>query len=327
MSERRPRKASVHTIASVGTYVPRQCGIATFTKDLRDALAGKLGELNAPVLAIDDTPGGYAYPDEVQFQVSQHRQADYSTAAELLNINDVNIALIQHEFGIYGGRDGSHVLDLIHQLRMPVISILHTLLQEPSTNQMRVLKELVRESDRVVVMSQRGQEMLERIYDVPREKVAVIPHGIPDVPFVDPHFYSDQFGVEEKRVLLTFGLLGPGKGIEVAIRAMPQIIAEHPNVVYIILGATHPNLLRAEGNAYRNSLERLVMELGLQDHVRFHNRFVTLPELRAYIGGGGYLCDALSAQGTDYIGHVVVRAGSGEGDCIDALLARRGAFG
>jgi glycosyltransferase involved in cell wall biosynthesis len=284
MSERRPRKASVHTIASVGTYVPRQCGIATFTKDLRDALAGKLGELNAPVLAIDDTPGGYAYPNEVQLQISQHRQADYSTAAELLNINDVNIALIQHEFGIYGGRDGSHVLDLIHQLRMPVISILHTLLQEPSTNQMRVLKELVRESDRVVVMSHRGQKMLERIYDVPREKVAVIPHGIPDVPFVDPHFYSDQFGVEEKRVLLTFGLLGPGKGIEVAIRAMPQIIAEHPNVVYIILGATHPHLLRAEGNAYRNSLERLVMELGLQEHVRFHNRFVTLSELRAYLG-------------------------------------------
>ncbi len=271
-------------MALVGTYVPRQCGIATFTKDLRDAIAGELGEKQTVVLAIDDTPGGYAYPSEVQMQIAQHRQADYLTAAEFFNINDVSVALIQHEFGIFGGRDGSHILDLVHHLRMPVITTLHTVMAAPSPGQMAVLKELARESDRVVVMSQRGEEMLRQIYGVPAEKISLIPHGIHDVPFVEPQFYSDQFDVEGKRVLLTFGLLGPGKGIEVAIRALPRIVAAHPEVMYIVLGATHPHLLRSEGNAYRNSLERLVEELGLEDHVRFHNRFVTLSELCSYIG-------------------------------------------
>lgn len=283
-SKERSRSVSLQSVALVGSYVPRQCGIATFTKDLRDAIAEHIGQRQATVLAIDDIPHGYAYPQEVRLQVPQHKQAEYTTAAELLNINDVQVVLIQHEFGLYGGRDGSHVLDLVHQLRMPVITTLHTILSEPTPGQMAVMKELANESDRVVVMSRLGMEMLQNIYGVPADKIAVIPHGIPDMPFVDPHFYSDQFGVEGKRVLLTFGLLSPNKGIEVAIRAMPQIVAAHPEVVYIVLGATHPHILRTQGNAYRNSLERLVEELGLEEHVRFHNRFVTQAELCAYIG-------------------------------------------
>ncbi|HEY7088506.1 MAG TPA: glycosyltransferase family 4 protein, partial [Tepidisphaeraceae bacterium] len=284
MSKQRPKKTSVQTLALVGSYVPRQCGIGTFTKDLRDSIAAQIGERETTVLAMDDVAGGYAYPEEVRLQVAQHRQADYTMAAELLNINRIDVALIQHEYGLFGGRDGSHLLDLIHTLRMPVISTLHTVLGEPSSGQRAVLKELARESDRVVVMTERAREMMETIYGVPSQSIAVIPHGIPDMPFVDPHFYSDQFGVEGRKVLLTFGLLGPGKGIEVAIRAMPRIVKAHPEVIYIVLGATHPHLLRTEGNAYRNSLERLVEKLGLEQHVRFHNRFVTLEQLTSYIG-------------------------------------------
>jgi glycosyltransferase involved in cell wall biosynthesis len=268
----------------VGSYVPRQCGIATFSKDLRDAVAAQIGDAQATVLALDDVAAGYAYPQEVRLQVGQHRQADYTMAAELLNINRIDVALIQHEYGLFGGRDGSHLLDLVHTLRMPVISTLHTVLADPSPSQLAVLKELSRESDRVVVMTGKARQMLRETYGVPEEKIAVIPHGIPDMPFLDPGEYSSQFGMQGRKVLLTFGLLGPGKGIEVAIKAMPRIIGAHPEAIYIVLGATHPNLLRTEGNAYRNSLERLVEKLGLQQHVRFHNRFVTLQELCSYIG-------------------------------------------
>lgn len=284
MNEHRPKLNAVKTVALVGSYLPRQCGIATFTKDLRDSIAAQIGEKQTTILALDDTPKGYSYPEEVRFQISQHRQADYTTAAEMLNINDVDVVMIQHEFGLFGGRDGSHVLDLVRQLRMPVITTLHTILSEPSPSQLAVMRELARESDRVVVMSLLALNMLAEIYNVPQEKIVYIPHGIHDEPFVDPHFFSDQFGVEGRRVLLTFGLLSPGKGIEVAIRALPQVVKAHPEVIYIVLGATHPQVLRNQGNAYRNSLERLVEELGLQQHVRFHNRFVSREELFNYIG-------------------------------------------
>jgi glycosyltransferase involved in cell wall biosynthesis len=278
------RSASIQTVALVGSYVPRQCGIATFNKDLRDAVAAETGQQQASVVAIDDNAAGYAYPDEVRFQIPQHKQVEYISAADLLNVNQIDCVLLQHEYGIYGGKDGSHVLDFVRTLRMPTISTLHTVLIEPSTGQRAVLKELARLSDRVVVMSHLAQKMLHEIYGVPKEKTVYIPHGIPDVPFVDPSFFKEQFGVEGRRVLLTFGLLSPGKGIEVAIRAMPRIVAKHPDVMYIILGATHPHVLKSEGNAYRSSLERLVDQLGLDDHIVFHNRFVTLEELLGYIG-------------------------------------------
>jgi len=278
------RSASIQTVALVGSYVPRQCGIATFTKDLRDAVAAETGERQASVVAIDDNAAGYDYPDEVRFQIPQHKQVEYVSAADLLNVNQIDCVLLQHEYGIYGGKDGSHVLEFARTLRMPIISTLHTVLAEPSVGQRAVLKELTRLSDRVVVMSHLARQMLCDIYGVPEEKAVYIPHGIPDVPFVDPSFYKEQFGVADRRVLLTFGLLSPGKGIEVAIRAMPKIVEKHPDVMYIILGATHPHVLKSEGNAYRNSLERLVDQLGLDNHVVFHNRFVTLEELLGYIG-------------------------------------------
>lgn len=274
----------IQTVSLLGSYVPRQCGIATFTKDLRDALSGHIGD-GARVMAMDDGHEKYAYPGEVSYQIDQQRVGDYIVAAETLNEQQVDAVVIQHEYGIFGGRDGSHVVNFARRLRMPLIATLHTVLTEPSPTQRSTLKELIRLCDRVVVMSQRAQDILESpVWGVSREKVAYIPHGIPDVPFVDPNYYSDEFNTVGRRVLLTFGLLGPGKGIETALRALPAVVAKHPDVLYIILGATHPHVLRNEGNRYRESLEKLIAELGLQNNVRFDNKYVSTPELMKYLG-------------------------------------------
>ena len=275
----------VQTVALVGSYVPRRCGIATFTKDLRDSLTSPPRNCHTLALAMDDTMEGYPYPDEVRFQIQAFHKRDYLTAADMLNINRVDIAIIQHEFGIYGGADGIFVLDMMSRLRMPIITTLHTVLMDPSEGQAKIIRELSRLSDRLVVMSNLAVDILADKYNVPREKVALIPHGIPDVPFVDPAFYKDQFGLEGRTVLLTFGLLSPGKGIEHAIEALPAIVENHPNVAYVILGATHPHIYRRQGNAYRDSLERLAERLGVREHVIFHTRYVTLEELCGYIGG------------------------------------------
>ncbi|GMW03521.1 MAG: hypothetical protein AMXMBFR84_46550 [Candidatus Hydrogenedentota bacterium] len=274
----------IGNVALVASYVPRKCGIATFTHDLRTALSHSGSVANSLVIAMDDSPEGYPYPHEVAFQVQAQRPQDYQTAAELLNINKIDVTIVQHEYGIFGGPDGSHILALLSHLRMPVITTLHTVLATPTRGQLKVLKELGKRSDRLVVMSQLAGKILNDVYGVPDEKVVFIPHGIPDVPFVDPAFYKDQFGLEGRTVLLTFGLLSPGKGIEVALRALPDIVASHPDVVYVVLGATHPHVIKHQGSAYRVSLEKLANELGMREHVVFHNRFVTLEELCGYIG-------------------------------------------
>lgn len=271
-------------MALLGSYAPRQCGIATFSKDLRDALADELSPGATRVLAMDDAGGDYDYPPEVHFQIPQHKQSAYRPAAEMLNINEIDVCLIQHEYGLFGGNDGSHLLDFVRDLRMPVITTLHTVLPDPSPGQKTVLREIIRVSDRVVVMSHSAEKILVETYGAKAGRIVHIPHGIPDVPFVDPNYYKDQFDVEGRRVILTFGLLGPGKGIEVAIRAMKTVVEKHPDIVYIILGATHPHVLRREGNAYRNSLVRLVEEFGLENNVIFHNRYVSIAELVRYIG-------------------------------------------
>ncbi len=290
-------------IALLGSYVPRQCGIATFTKDLRDALASAGEHVRTLVLAMDDIREGYTYPVEVQFQLRQAAKRDYVAAADLLNISRVDIAVVQHEYGIYGGPDSSHVLELMTNLRMPIITTLHTVLTEPSPGQAKVMREIARLSDRLVVMSHLAGRILHDVYDVPEDRIAFIPHGIPDVPFVDPTFYKDQFGLEGRTVLLTFGLLSPGKGIEIVIRALPQIVAKHPDLVYVVLGATHPNVFKQEGNAYRDSLELLAEKLGVKNNLVFHNRYVSLDELCGYIGAADvyvipYLNKAQITSGT-----------------------------
>ncbi len=275
---------TIKRIAFVGNYLPRQCGIATFTTDLCEAIAAEYPDTNCMALPVNDIEAGYPYPPRVRFELAEKDIDSYRRAADFLNINNVDIVSLQHEYGIFGGRAGGHILALLREVRMPVVTTLHTVLQEPDADQRRVLEEIAERSDRLVVMSERGEEFLREIYGVSPEKIDLIPHGIPDVPFVDPSFFKDQFGVEGKTVLLSFGLLSPNKGIENVINALPAVLERHPNVVYIVLGATHPNVLRHDGEAYRLSLQWLAQERGVEGQVIFYNRFVTAEELNEFIG-------------------------------------------
>ena len=280
----RKRRPALGRVAFIGNSLPRQCGIATFTGDLTDAIAVAGRGTDVFVVPVNDLPEGYDYPDRVWFEITEKEVASYRRAADFLNINNVGVVNLQHEFGIYGGRAGSHVLALLRELRMPTVTTLHTILQEPDADQRAVMDELVELSDTLVVMTSRSVDLLRDVYGVPNRKIEIIPHGIHDVPFVDPSFYKDKFGVEGKNVLLTFGLLGPGKGIESAIEALPGIIERHPDTVYIILGATHPTLRREQGEIYRLGLQQLAKEHGVEGNVIFHNRFVSLDELTEFLG-------------------------------------------
>lgn len=275
---------NAESVAFIGNYLPRLCGIATFTTDLCESVASKHPETTCFAIAVNDTVDGYAYPARVRFELAENDVASYRRAAEFLNFNDVSVVSLQHEFGIFGGVAGSHVLALLRELRMPVITTLHTVLRDPNEHQRRVVEELAQLSSRLVVMSQRGAEMLQEIYRVPEANIVQIPHGIPDVAFVETSAYKAQFGVEGKQVLLTFGLLSPNKGIENVIEALPAILNHNPNVVYIVLGATHPHIKRNHGETYRLSLEQLARERGVEGNVIFHDRFVTREELMEFIG-------------------------------------------
>src|SRR5579859_1357281 len=235
----RQQKASpLQQISFIGSYIPRQCGIATFTSDLCRAITATNSQINCFAVAVNDIPEGYDYPDDVRFEIAEQEPASYRRAADFLNVNDVNLVSLQHEYGIYGGPAGSHILALLDELRVPLVTTLHTILPEPDPYQRRVMKDLIRLSSYLVVMTQYASTLLHEIYDAPVEKIVVIPHGIPDVPFVDPNYYKDQFDTEGKSVLLSFGLLSPNKGIEYAIAAMPAILKQHPNALYVVLGAT-----------------------------------------------------------------------------------------
>ena len=290
-------------VAFIGDYLPRQCGIATFTSDLYTSYNSFITNSNAIVVSVNDTPEGYDYPGEVRYDFYQHDQKSYQKAAEFLNAKDVDVVCLQHEYGIYGGSAGSYILTLLRNLTMPIVTTFHTILKDPNEEQLLVLKSIADLSSRVICMTEKGRDFLVNIYEVPDEKIDVIPHGIPDMPFVDPHFYKDKFGMEGKQTLLTFGLLSPNKGIENMIRALPEIVEQHPNVVYMVLGATHPNLLKHEGEAYRNSLKKLAASLGVRDHIRFYNQFVELADLREYLGSADiyitpYLNPAQITSGT-----------------------------
>lgn len=278
------RKPFIKSIAVIGNYLPRQCGIATFTTDLSNALVGaKPGPENVSVVAVNDIPGGYAYPDRVKFEIRDKVPADYLRAADFLNINNVDIAILQHEYGIYGGRNGVYVFHLIEHLRMPIITTLHTVLSDPDDDQKAILIRISKISERLLVMSQKANELLLKVYGIPENKITIIPHGIPDVPFIDPSFYKHQFGVENRKVILTFGLLSPGKGLEYIIDAMPAIVDKHPDTVCIILGATHPHVIRISGEEYRHSLQQRVRQLGIKKYVRFFNEFLDLKTLTQFL--------------------------------------------
>jgi glycosyltransferase involved in cell wall biosynthesis len=286
----------INRIGFIGNYLPRQCGIATFTTDLCEAIATEFRETTCIALPVNDIETGYTYPPRVRFELNEKDIESYRRAADFLNINSVDLVCLQHEYGIYGGVAGSHILALLRELRMPVVTTLHTVLKEPDAAQRCVLQEVVALSDRVVVMSERGADFLQEIYGVAPEKIDMIPHGIPDVPFVDPSFHKDLFGVEGKMVLLSFGLLSANKGIEDVIAALPDIVARYPNVVYLVVGATHPNVVRNEGETYRLSLQWLARDKGVESYVIFYNRFVTLEELIEFISAADiYITPYLNA--------------------------------
>jgi glycosyltransferase involved in cell wall biosynthesis len=293
----------IDRIGFIGNYLPRQCGIATFTTDLCEAVAAEYGKTTCIALPVNDIEAGYAYPPHVRFELTEKDIDSYRRAADFLNINSVDMVCLQHEYGIYGGPAGSHILALLRELRMPIVTTLHTILQNPNPEQQRVLEEVAALSDRLVVMSARGAEFLQEVYGVLPEKIDLIPHGIPDVPFVDPSFHKDLFGVEGKLVLLSFGLLSANKGIENVIAALPAIVARYPNVVYIVVGATHPHVLRQDGETYRLSLQWLAQEKGVAGNVIFYNHFVSLEKLIEFISAADiyitpYLSPAQITSGT-----------------------------
>ena len=273
----------MNKIAVIGNYLPRQCGIATFTTDLCEAIASEFPNTSIFALPVNDRQDGYQYPPRVRFELTENDLTSYRQAADFLNINKIDAVCLQHEFGIFGGPEGSHILSLLQELRTPIVTTLHTILQNPSPVRREVLGEVIGLSDRVVVMSKKGSEFLKGVYGVPQAKIDLIPHGIHDVPFTDPNFYKDHFGVEGKFVILTFGLLSANKGIEYVVQALPGVLERYPKAVFLIVGATHPNVKTAEGETYRLSLQLLARELGVENNVIFHNRFVSLEELMEFI--------------------------------------------
>lgn len=270
-------------IVYVGTFVPKRCGIATFANDLGASVAQEMGGRPYRVVALTDRAGGYDYPSEVTFEIRQNVIRDYALAAEYLNGSSAQIVSLQHEFGIYGGDAGKYLSVLLCHLKKPVITTLHTILENPSRHYREAFDDVINCSQRLVTMSQTGARMLQEIYGVPESKISVIHHGVHDVPFVDSNFYKEQFNVEGLTVLLTFGLLSPNKGIETALEALPAVVEKYPNVVYIILGATHPEVKKVYGEAYRLSLERKARDLQIAENVVFQNRFVDLQELTEYV--------------------------------------------
>ncbi len=294
---------NIKRIAFVGNYLPRQCGIATFTTDLCEAIAAEYAGTTCIALPVNDIETGYAYPTRVRFELTEKDINSYRRAADFLNINNVDLVCLQFEYGIFGGKAGSHILSLIRELRMPIVTTLHTILKDPDTEQRRVLEEVAALSDRLVVMSERGAEFLEKIYNVSPKKIDFIPHGIPDVSFVDPSFNKDLFGVEGKKVLLSFGLLSASKGIGTVISALPEIVARYPDTVYIVVGATHPHVIKNEGETYRLSLQWMAQQKGVESNVIFYNRFVSSEELVEFISAADiyitpYLNEAQITSGT-----------------------------
>jgi glycosyltransferase involved in cell wall biosynthesis len=333
----RPRSQSKPSLPSritvIGNYLPRQCGIATFTTDLCAAISAEYGTARLLALPVNDTEQGYDYPARVRWSLAQDELKSYREAAEFLNFNNIDMVCLQHEYGIFGGPAGSHILQLLRGLKMPVVTTLHTVLREPNPDQLRVMEEIAELSDRLIVMSQLSSQFLQEIFKVPGSKIDMVPHGVPDLPFLDPNFYKDRFGVEGKAVLLTFGLLSPNKGIENVIQALPQILSKHKNVVYIVAGATHPHVLRRDGDQYRAYLQGLAKEVGVESNVIFHNRFVNPEEMVEFIGAADIYITPYRHEAQVVSGTLAYALGAGKAiistpywHAIELLDDRRGAL-
>ncbi len=290
-------------IAVIGNSLPRRCGIATFTTDLVRATANLRPNVEICIVAMNDHGKTYDYPGSVAFQIRDDTVEDYVRAAAFLNAGRFDLVCLQHEFGIFGGEAGGYILELLSRLNMPVVTTLHTVLAKPGAAQRAVMERLVEISSKIVVMANKGQEMLRSVYGVADDKIEVIPHGIPEFPFVEPDAAKAKLGFSDRSVILTFGLLSPSKGIEVMIDAMPSILQRRADAVYVVLGATHPNLVRDQGEAYRESLMTRVRELGVEDHVVFLDQFVDQATLLEFIS----MCDVYV---TPYLNEVQMTSGT-----------------
>jgi glycosyltransferase involved in cell wall biosynthesis len=298
-----PRPQRPVRIAVIGNHLPRQCGIATFTTDLCDAIAAEYGASQLSVVAVNDGHSSYLYPERVRFEISEDDLASYSAAADYLNASSVDLVCLQHEYGIFGGKSGNHIMELLKHLHMPVITTLHTVLREPNLDQRVVMHKIAARSERLIVMSQYSSRVLQEVFGVPAEKIDLIPHGIPDLPFERPDIYKKRFSCQGKSVLLTFGLLSPNKGFESVIQAMPRILASLSNTVYMIAGATHPHVRAREGDRYRLELQALAKNLGVEQQVLFVNRFVSPEEMASLVGSADiyitpYCHEAQAVSGT-----------------------------
>ena len=295
------RDGGAGRIALLGNHLPRQCGIATFTTDLAEAIAAEAPGRECFVVAMNDGGRRHAYPGRVRFEIAEGDLAAYRRAADFLNVNGVDVLSLQHEYGIFGGKAGGHVLAILRELRMPIVSTLHTVLAQPDAAQLHVMREITTLSERLVVMTPHGATLLKEVHGVPPEKIDVIPHGIPGAPHTGRT--KDQLGFEGRRVILTFGLLSPDKGIEQAIQALPAILARHPDALYVVVGATHPHLKEREGETYRVMLESLAHRLSVDASVVFHDRFVSADELDDFLSAADiyvtpYLNEAQITSGT-----------------------------
>jgi glycosyltransferase involved in cell wall biosynthesis len=295
--------STLATIAFIGNSLPRRCGIATFTTDLQQAVLKSSTGVETAIVAMTDHGHSYDYPSSVWLQIPDDRPEDYIRAAERLNAGRFDVVCLQHEFGIFGGQAGSYILALLSRLRMPVVTTLHTVLAEPDPDQRRVLMRIIEMSAIVVVMAEKGRSLLRQIYGVPMDKIEVIPHGIPDVAFIEPDQAKERLGFAGRSVILTFGLLSPNKGIEIMIDAMPLILKSRPDAIYVVLGATHPNLLRDEGEVYREGLIARARDLGVEQNVVFLNQFVDQTTLLDFIS----MCDVYA---TPYLTQAQMTSGT-----------------
>jgi len=290
-------------VALIGNHLPRRCGIATFTHDLHRAIATARPGLETCVVAMNDPGGTYDYPAAVRFQIPEETIDGYAEAADFLNTARFDVVSLQHEYGIFGGEAGGHIIELLKRLTMPIVTTLHTVLPAPTSTQHSVMGKIIARSTKLVVMAEKGRELLRSVHNVSPQKIEVIPHGIPDFPFLEAHHAKTKFGFSGKTVILTFGLLSPSKGIETVIDAMSGIVETCPNAVYVILGATHPNLIRHQGEAYRESLITRVRELGIEDRVVFFNQFVDQATLLDFIS----MCDVYA---TPYLNEAQMTSGT-----------------
>jgi glycosyltransferase involved in cell wall biosynthesis len=296
-------QSSLKSIALIGSYCPRQCGIATFTTDLADAILVNAPNIDCSIVAMNDRPEGYEYPSIVRFQIRQDKLDEYGLAAGFLNLRDPEVVCLQHEYGIFGGQRGGFIIELVQDLKIPLITTLHTVLRDPSPQERQIIVRLSELSHKLVVMSELGAHFLRDVYNVPESKIALIHHGILDVPFLESDPCKRKIVADDKIIILTFGLLTPGKGIEYMVDALPEIVRSHPEALYFVVGATHPHMGAESGEDYRLSLHLRAKELGVADHIVFHGRFLERDELLEFVRAAEiyvtpYLNEAQIVSGT-----------------------------